>query len=157
MIKTQLTKRFQESGWAGSITNTWERGREQRANQKVLGFPPNTSAVPHDPGSTQNLLNIKRSGKRVEPGCVCEAQAAERWAHPILLPHLTLNDCFVLFKPNLHYRLIFLRYTFLLQRGYRKKQKCREQTIHQVLVNRGFLESKPCAILKGIWPGSSKN
>lgn len=47
--KPQITQSFWESGWAASIKNTGERGGEHRADQKALGFPPNSSAVPHDP------------------------------------------------------------------------------------------------------------
>ena len=50
----------------------------------------------------------------------------------------------VLLKRKLQYQCILLKKRTL------ERQKSEEQAVHQVLVNRGFLESKPWAIL-GVW------
>lgn len=117
--KPQLTKRFQESGELGPSAALGE-GRGTQIHQKALGFPPNTWAEPH--GLPHTDLPSDRTwdaGSRnwALVGCVCEArQQQQHWVHPIMLSHLALNTCFVLFKPN----LIFLRYILLLQRRCRK-------------------------------------
>lgn len=54
----------------------------------------------------------------------------------------------VLLKRKLQYQCILLKYIFLLfKKRTLERQKSEEQAVHQVLVNKGFLESKPWAIL----------